>query len=142
MKCARHASRLRNRVTQLTGETVQGVTNTAHNNHPHYSRFTSVQVNTIMPKMHTSVINSWPCDTLTHPEIIHHLADSLVLGGDFLREVLMETRFDWEAFGKWRPVIFFTCQDRRERERFTVKHCRRGGGSVLPNMSFSKRGNL
>lgn len=49
---------------------------------------------------------------LTHPKIIHHLADSLVLLGDFLREVLIETWFDGEAFGKWRPVVFFNCQDR------------------------------
>jgi len=47
---------------------------------------------------------------LTHPEVVDHPADPLGLGGDFLREVLVETRFDGEALGKRRPVVLFTCE--------------------------------
>lgn len=60
---------------------------------------------------------------LTHPEIIHHLANSLILWRDVLREILIKTWFDGKPFRKWRPVVGFTCQHREDKVSKSSKSC-------------------
>lgn len=69
-------------------------------------------------------------NVLTHPEVVHHLTDPPVLGRDLLGEVLVETRFDGEASGKRRPVVLFTCWDKRRR--LSTQHGDKNQENVRP----------
>lgn len=44
---------------------------------------------------------------LTHPEVVHSLADSAVVLWDFLLEVLMEAWLHREELGKRWPIVLF-----------------------------------
>lgn len=61
-------------------------------------------------------------EVLTHPQVVHHLTDPLVLRGDLLWEVLVETWFDGEILGQRRPVVHFTCQE-KNRTSFFKRTC-------------------
>lgn len=47
--------------------------------------------------------------TLTHPQVVHPLADPAVLLGDFLLKVLVEAGLDGGELGQRWPVFLFNC---------------------------------
>jgi hypothetical protein len=47
--------------------------------------------------------------SLTHPQVVDHLADPAVLLWDVLREVLVEARFHGKASWERRPVVLLAC---------------------------------
>lgn len=53
--------------------------------------------------------HSTPIVTLTHPEVVHHLANPLIFHRDFFIEILIKARFYGEKPGQRWPVVFFTC---------------------------------
>lgn len=54
-------------------------------------------------------ISSTKQKTLTHPEVVHHLANPLIFHRDFFIEILIKARFYGEKPGQRWPVVFFTC---------------------------------
>lgn len=49
---------------------------------------------------------------LTHPEVVHHLANPLIFHRNFFIKILIKARFDGQELWQRRPVVFFTCKHR------------------------------
>lgn len=54
--------------------------------------------------------------SLTHPQIIQHLASSLVISWDFCRKILIETWFDRTDLWKRGPIILLHCEEKEKEE--------------------------